>query len=580
MHDGQGEFRGLRSRRRNRWLVYLGIFGGWLVTFAIVVALFMCLVFYSEVVPIMSQMTKREVNAIITGLSIALSVSVLKGLNDFVFTLRWWILSRHYHSLRKVDLILQAESVSCIIRLAARTSRLSVHGAALVWLCLILAVQIALALLGLCYSVELHDSLAMIIKEGNVSIPSMSSIQTVKLVQSDTDSLKSQEYTANKFVLCFFPQALPSFSRKLALTNSSFGQISLAFDTKPIGIIPAVGSIWTAAEPLMFCDDKHCAYVFHETSAVSTEDNSNDGDDDISQMRNLIVTTDRTINSTAVCYSWPVISGGNGTETSIRIDAKGDGTAEEVFIPIRGGVNQTTYMTNTTESCGAGCRTVAAFEAAEDKSWYYRCNVTVSQVGNAARPEHEVSEGLRSMAAAAISLQGIEVSSFDTDDVQYQVYPAESFFGLPKLGFNDSMAATMARFAIGTVAICAQFNEALVVDGFAPVKGSHLVVDHWDYASLILSSVTLGQLVLGIATAILASLVVVPEGGPIAMSRVLSPITRKLQNSGKGDLLLASEGQGSLWIYKAVKTAEEGIYDLFMEEKIRPENRTEDIEMF
>ncbi|GJD02518.1 hypothetical protein ColKHC_11343 [Colletotrichum higginsianum] len=452
----------------------------------------------------MSQMTKREVNAIITGLSIALSVSVLKGLNDFVFTLRWWILSRHYHSLRKVDLILQAESVSCIIRLAARTSRLSVHGAALVWLCLIL----------------------------------------------------------------------------LALTNSSFGQISLAFDTKPIGIIPAVGSIWTAAEPLMFCDDKHCAYVFHETSAVSTEDNSNDGDDDISQMRNLIVTTDRTINSTAVCYSWPVISGGNGTETSIRIDAKGDGTAEEVFIPIRGGVNQTTYMTNTTESCGAGCRTVAAFEAAEDKSWYYRCNVTVSQVGNAARPEHEVSEGLRSMAAAAISLQGIEVSSFDTDDVQYQVYPAESFFGLPKLGFNDSMAATMARFAIGTVAICAQFNEALVVDGFAPVKGSHLVVDHWDYASLILSSVTLGQLVLGIATAILASLVVVPEGGPIAMSRVLSPITRKLQNSGKGDLLLASEGQGSLWIYKAVKTAEEGIYDLFMEEKIRPENRTEDIEMF
>ncbi|TID07342.1 hypothetical protein CH35J_001017 [Colletotrichum higginsianum] len=333
----------------------------------------------------------------------------------------------------------------------------------------------------------------------------------------------------------------------------------------------------------MFCDDKHCAYVFHETSAVSTEDNSNDdddGDDDISQMRNLIVTTDRTINSTAVCYSWPVISGGNGTETSIRIDAKGDGTAEEVFIPIRGGVNQTTYMTNTTESCGAGCRTVAAFEAAEDKSWYYRCNVTVSQVGNAARPEHEVSEGLRSMAAAAISLQGIEVSSFDTDDVQYQVYPAESFFGLPKLGFNDSMAATMARFAIGTVAICAQFNEALVVDGFAPVKGSHLVVDHWDYASLILSSVTLGQLVLGIATAILASLVVVPEGGPIAMSRVLSPITRKLQNSGKGDLLLASEGQGSLWIYKAVKTAEEGIYDLFMEEKIRPENRTEDIEMF
>ncbi|TKW56006.1 hypothetical protein CTA1_11388 [Colletotrichum tanaceti] len=54
------------------------------------------------------------------------------------------------------------------------------------------------------------------------------------------------------------------------------------------------------------------------------------------------------------------------------------------------------------------------------------------------------------------------------DDLRYPVYPAESFFGLPKLGLNDSMAATMVRS--------------------------------------------------------------IRQGGPIAMSRVLSPITRKLQN--------------------------------------------------
>ncbi|WYZ37709.1 hypothetical protein EsH8_II_001215 [Colletotrichum jinshuiense] len=307
--------------------------------------------------------------------------------------------------------------------------------------------------------------------------------------------------------------------------------------------------------------------------------NDDDDDDDSTQQESLVVTTDRTLNSTAVCQSWYVTSGGNGTETRISIETNGDGTVEEVFIPIRGGVNQTTFMTNTSESCGAGCRTVTAFEAVEDKPWYYRCNVTVGHVGNATRPEHEVSESLRSMAAAAISLQGIGVSSLDVDDIQYQVYPSESAFGLPKMGANDLMALTMARFAIGTIAMCAQANEPLVIDGVAAIKGSRLVIDHWDYANLILVSVTLAQLVLGVATAIFAGRIVIPEGGPIAMARVLSPVTNKLQNSGKGDILLASEGQSSLWIYKAVKTAEEGIYDLFMEEMIRPESKREDIEM-
>lgn len=100
--ESQGEHRGLKVRRKSQWWVYLDIFGGWLLTLAIVLALYACLFFYSEVLPIMSQMTKREVNTIVTGLSIALSIVVMKGLNSFVATLRWWILSRHHHSLWKV----------------------------------------------------------------------------------------------------------------------------------------------------------------------------------------------------------------------------------------------------------------------------------------------------------------------------------------------------------------------------------------------------------------------------------------------------------------------------------------------
>ncbi|KAG4443367.1 hypothetical protein IFR05_001156 [Cadophora sp. M221] len=334
------------------------------------------------------------------------------------------------------------------------------------------------------------------------------------MIQREVDSFEAQEYTANRF---HWPSTLH-------------------------------GLIWRPSDPLMFCDVQGCTYVFHETTAEPTDDSDDNGKEaegSSKQEQPLVVASDRTLDSFAVCQSWPVTNSGNGTANRITIDTQGDGTAKEVSIPVQGSVNQTTFIADTIESCGSGCRTVAAFEAAETNSWL----------------EHEASGTLRSMAAAAIALQGIGVSSLDLDDVQYQIYPAESVFGLPKLGSNDSMALTMARFAIGTIAITAQSNDPLIIDGFAPMKGSHLVVDKWGYVILILASVTSAQLVLAIATAIIASRVVIPEG-PIAVSQVLSPIADKLQKSGS----LASEGHGGAWIYKAVQTSEEGIYDLFMEE--------------
>lgn len=137
-HDG---FRGLKARRRSRWRIYLGILTGWTITLAIVLIMFTNLYFYSEMMEILSHETKRQVNTIVMAISLALSVTVLKGLNDFVATVRWWILSRRHHSLRKVDLILQAESVSRVILLAVKTRRLTVHLAACLWIILILVRQ-------------------------------------------------------------------------------------------------------------------------------------------------------------------------------------------------------------------------------------------------------------------------------------------------------------------------------------------------------------------------------------------------------------------------------------------------------
>lgn len=96
-------FQGLPAARRSRAWVFLQLFVSWLFTLAASLALFAVLYFYSEVMDIMDKTTKRQYNAIITGLSIILGLSVTRGLNEMVGILRWWVLSRRYYSVGKVS---------------------------------------------------------------------------------------------------------------------------------------------------------------------------------------------------------------------------------------------------------------------------------------------------------------------------------------------------------------------------------------------------------------------------------------------------------------------------------------------
>lgn len=129
---------GLLSTRRSRVFAFLQVLFGSLITLLIVLAILTVLQFYSEEMTIMSTTTKREFNALITGLSIALGLSIARGLNEMVGILRWWILSRRYRSLRKIELILQAESVRHVILLACQTRSFRIYASALFWLLLTL----------------------------------------------------------------------------------------------------------------------------------------------------------------------------------------------------------------------------------------------------------------------------------------------------------------------------------------------------------------------------------------------------------------------------------------------------------
>ncbi|KAF2014040.1 hypothetical protein BU24DRAFT_350434 [Aaosphaeria arxii CBS 175.79] len=533
-------FRGLRATKSSLIKSLSNVVLRWLLTVAIAMAIVVVLNFYSASLPIISSSTKHQFNALITGLSIALGLSIAMSFSLMIANLRWWILSRRYHSFRKIDLILQADSLWHVIVLAFKTRRTAVHLTALFWLTFMLGIQACLATIGLCYSVNVADKSALLTNPGNVSIPDMSSIQTLKTVKSTSNSTSTDA---------------------VYFTANSYGQTSLIYGTGTPDDLPQEGQLWSPSNPLVYCGVDQCEYFFHEKNAPAP---SVEKDDVIS----LTVITSRRLNSTGTCKSWTVIEGGDGTKDNITI-ATNPGR-KNISIPIHGGVDQTTFMTNVSESCGPGCRTVFAFEAANASSWYYECNITVGTVVGATRPEHEVGDDVRSAAAAAIALQGFEVSSLVNDRmIQYHTYPAETIFGSPCVGTTSLMEMLMAYFAIGVVAVTAENNDELVIEGIAPKRGSTLNVDHWDYIGVILGMLTMAQLTLEVAAVIVARNVVVPTGGPMAVAQVLRPIAFQVapEMSDMRRTSALEDTVSSRWIYRSEPVASHmGTYDLYMEQ--------------
>ncbi|KAK2774586.1 hypothetical protein CKAH01_13161 [Colletotrichum kahawae] len=532
-----GPFHGLPAKRQTRWKVIAKVMSRWGITMAVIVSIYVVIWVYSSK-PVMSQVTKRQYNALITGLSIALGIAVASSLNHMVAELRWWILSRRYRSKSKVERILAADNLKHTIMLAVRSKRWSIHMAATGWLILSIGSQIGLAAIGLCYSTDTADKQALLVP-GNVTIPDMTIIGTDKVVKANRQALGALQYTAN-----------------------SYGTISLAYDSAPTDKVPQARAIYVESDPLMFCDENLCKYVFHETSTSSIKD------DDTNPMT---VCTNRSINVTSSCTSWPVISGGSGNTTNVTV-ALENGNTYDLYIPVPGGTDQSTFMTNSQFDCGPGCSIVSVFEASATSPWYYSCNVSVGEVANATLPEHLVGTNLTELATAAIALQGYAASSLANDtNFQYQTYPAESIFGTPMNGTNQVMQMILNRFTIGVVAIAALNNPSLTLEGTMPMKGTKLNVSHWITIHVILLLTAVLQLALGLAAALIANRVVVPDGGAVEMAQVMRSMAIQDRRANEEALEkgLTTEGaKSSKWIYRDTLVSKDaGIYDLHMEEQ-------------
>ena len=148
---------------------------------------------------VMSKAEKRQFNAIITGLSIALGFSISSSLNAMIGNLRWWILSRRYRSRRKVELILQADSMTHLIKMAYKSHRVSIHTAVLLWVFVIIGSQIAVASLGFCFSTDTAEKDALM-ENGEILLPDMSEIGTENIITDGSATLAAQQYVANRYV--------------------------------------------------------------------------------------------------------------------------------------------------------------------------------------------------------------------------------------------------------------------------------------------------------------------------------------------------------------------------------------------
>lgn len=96
--------RGLRGTKRKFLQIYGKVLLRWLLSAIIAAAIGVVLWQYSNA-PVESNARKRQFNAIITGLFIAIGLSVATALDEMVADMRWWILSRRYRSRRKVCLL-------------------------------------------------------------------------------------------------------------------------------------------------------------------------------------------------------------------------------------------------------------------------------------------------------------------------------------------------------------------------------------------------------------------------------------------------------------------------------------------
>ncbi|KAG6003758.1 hypothetical protein E4U21_001761 [Claviceps maximensis] len=452
----------------------------WVLTLVLCMSIYLVLWQYSSKTAMVTA-KKKEFNTLIVGLSILLSLNLASSLKHMVATLRWWVLSLKEWKPREVDLVLQSENISRMVRLLYVSKRYSLRAYVLIWVAINVGAQIALATLGLTYNVNGADKIVPT-QPGLVSVPDLSTLQTYKLGSSSLGNTSTSQ-TENA----------------LRYTANSYGMVGLAAGINVnVSVVPQPGALFNPDNSPISCVNTTCWSWFYESTPP-----------DASYF--LMTATNRSVATSSTCESWNVIQGGSGNVETITI---ADDKNTTIKVPTKNGPLQTTFIVDPHKDQHIGWSIVTAFEASAVDPWYYKCNVSVAPVVNALIPEHQLGDNLKLMAPAAIALQGYGSSALgtnNTDRIQFQSYPAETFLGSTCSGSTSLMGYQTSSFAAGVILATAQSNSNLNVTGEMPLKGITLDINNWAYVHLLLGLIMGLQLVFALISIFLSNMVMVRD---------------------------------------------------------------------
>ncbi|EFZ01879.2 hypothetical protein MAA_03108 [Metarhizium robertsii ARSEF 23] len=470
LHKGR-QLRGLLGACLSRWLM----------TLVLCAAIYAVLWRYSTNMT-MPKNRKKDFNALIVGLSILLSLNLASSLKHMVATLRWWVLSLNEWRPREVDLILQGENISRMVRLLHLSERYTLRFYVIVWVLINVAAQIGLACLGLTYNVNGADKIVPMVN-GIVSIPDLTSIQTNRV-------LSQQQQTPSQL------QALNA----LRFTANNYGMSALASGVNyPAQFSPPTpGTLYNPDTIAIACDNTTACYsTFYE----STPENLS---------YYFMAATNRSISTTSKCQAFRVTRGGNGDFDNITI---ADVNTTSFTLPTKNGPDQTTFIVDPANDQHVGWSVVSAFEASNTNPWFYKCNISVGPVVNAVLGVHKLGDNIKLMAPAAIALQGYGASMGTnlSNHIQFQSYPAESLYGSPAGGDTVLMGVITSIFASGVIWTTTQANTNIKATGRLPVQGITLDINNWAYVHLILGLIMGLQLLFALISIALSNRVMVRD---------------------------------------------------------------------
>ncbi|KAI1456096.1 hypothetical protein F4805DRAFT_433855 [Annulohypoxylon moriforme] len=537
----------LTHRQQSR-ILFFKFLRRWLLTAGICVAFVVVLREYDRK-SWMEDGSTHIYNAVVSGLTICLSLNIDASLNAFAAAFKWVILASKQFNPHIFELILAFDNskVNAIKLIFWRkVGAWWLRAICIVWLFITLAAQVGTALIGLTYSV-------------------------IPLSPDRGDFPKPHGYGRTSIFtqIGYYDEAIAA-DQESNLTT----QRSNAFDYG-VGAINSGFDDVDSSTPFTF---RSASYDYDKNIFIGAISNYPGWASDSLTQWNFI---GRYVENQAWCEETPIRSVNSSSNiTDITFDGY-NGT--QIFTIPQTPLDYITYISDTSLSCGPRCTQVYAIYSTDETTDLFSCNSTVYEMLNQDwhpinRTDLSIPDTQAQILAGAIGWGDIKIdNSLDGLSMPGR-YRASSFsngsywapYGPPT---NDTISsAYVAYFTASTIAVIDEYGiQQNFTDLVIPGMASELTVT-WKYSILILALIPGIQALLALLCVLVVYLHKVPihDGSLLGIAALLNPA---LSEFAKGDhngrdiakhmddvdddlqYVKESEGgsQGGKWVIKMIK---------------------------